>query len=384
MNQSGVIHYLPHHEVLTPGKLTTKLRIVYDASTRLKGMKSLNDVLYRGPITLPDLVGVLLRLRTMENVIIADIEKAFLQLELFQSERNCTRFLWLMNIQGEVTDDNIVCYRFQRKNLYVDDIILSTKGTEEALKNYEKMKSIFKEASINIREFLSNNEEFNKSIPEHDRAEKRNYTWDQSISEEDEETWECLIKEWSTDVKDLPRRVIHPSEQMQFHVFTDASNLVYFAAIYVRNYGIEGVKTSLIFAKSRIAPIKGITKPRLELLAIIIGVRAAHFVINQLNLEKVPVLYGLTLSAHYIGYRTVPDYCQNLYRIEKAKFLFRYIPTKYNPVDIATKGLSPAKLGNYETWWNGPSWLVKEGTNWPQWEYNFEGEYENEEGNETP
>ncbi|MCP9261084.1 Pao retrotransposon peptidase family protein [Dirofilaria immitis] len=140
MNQSGVIHYLPHHEVLTPGKSTTKLRIVYDASARLKGVKSLNDILYRGPITRPDI------------------------------ERNCTRFLWLKNIQGEVTDDNIVCYRFQRvpfgiisspfllsatlnyhlethgseialeirKNLYVDNIILPTKGTEEAFENYEK------------------------------------------------------------------------------------------------------------------------------------------------------------------------------------------------------------------------------------------------------
>ncbi|MCP9261214.1 Integrase core domain containing protein [Dirofilaria immitis] len=239
------------------------------------------------------------------------------------------------------------------------------------------MKSIFKEASMNIREFLSNNEEFNKSIPEHDRAEydplgflvptmvqfklflqhlwKRNYTWDQSISEEDEETWECLIKEWSTDIKDLPRCVIHPSEQMKLHVFTDASSLAYSAAIYVRNYGIEGVKTSLIFAKSRIAPIKGITIPRLELLAIIVG-----------NCS-----------------RLLPKFVQNrVEEIRKAKFLFRYIPTKYNPVDIATKGLSPAKLGNYETWWNGPSWLAKEETNWPQWEYNFEGEYENEEGNE--
>ncbi|VDN00443.1 unnamed protein product, partial [Onchocerca ochengi] len=51
-------------------------------------MKSLNDVLYRGPIALPDLVGVLLRFRTMKNVVTTDIEKAFLQLELLPAERN--------------------------------------------------------------------------------------------------------------------------------------------------------------------------------------------------------------------------------------------------------------------------------------------------------
>ncbi|MCP9263082.1 Pao retrotransposon peptidase family protein [Dirofilaria immitis] len=192
---------------------------------------------------------------------------------------------------------------------------------------------------------------------------KRNYTWDQSTSEEDEETWECLIKEWSTDIKDLPRCVIHPSEQMQLHVFTDASSLAYSAAIYVRNYGIEGVKTSLIFAKSRIAPIKGITIPRLELLAIIVG-------------APVTLWSDSKCALHWIQNcsRLLPKFVQNrVEEIRKAKFLFRYIPSKYNPVDIATKGLSPAKLGNYETWWNGPSWLAKEETNWPQWEYNFEG-----------
>jgi len=70
-------HYLPHHPILTPTKDTTKLRVVYDASVKAKkGAKSLNECLYCGPVLLPDLCGILLRLRFHP---IADIEKEFLQ-----------------------------------------------------------------------------------------------------------------------------------------------------------------------------------------------------------------------------------------------------------------------------------------------------------------
>lgn len=50
MDEKGVIHYLPHHEVITLHKPVTKLRIVHDASAHLKSTRSKNEVLYRDPL----------------------------------------------------------------------------------------------------------------------------------------------------------------------------------------------------------------------------------------------------------------------------------------------------------------------------------------------
>ena len=69
-------HYLPHHPMAMPSKSTTKVRIVYDTSEKAgRDVKCLNDCLYRGPITLPDLCGVLLRVHTYFTVVLADVER---------------------------------------------------------------------------------------------------------------------------------------------------------------------------------------------------------------------------------------------------------------------------------------------------------------------
>jgi hypothetical protein len=119
--RSGPVHYLPHRAVIKEDKATTKIRIVMDASAKPKGIPnapSLNDCLHTGPLLLKELVGILLRFRRMRNVILADIEKAFLQLSVRIQDRDCTRFLWFDD-PNEVDPENIhfekcIIFRFCR------------------------------------------------------------------------------------------------------------------------------------------------------------------------------------------------------------------------------------------------------------------------------
>ena len=81
-------HYIPHHVVVNPTKATTKVRIVYDASAKTKPENnSLNECLYRGPILLQNLTGILFRFRMKHIAMVADIE---IQIGLQEDAKNVT------------------------------------------------------------------------------------------------------------------------------------------------------------------------------------------------------------------------------------------------------------------------------------------------------
>ena len=84
----GLQHFIPHHAVVNLQKTNTKVRVVYDASAKLtKDHKSLTECLYRGPVLLNDMCGLLMRFRLHKIGIVSDIEKAFLQVGLQPNER---------------------------------------------------------------------------------------------------------------------------------------------------------------------------------------------------------------------------------------------------------------------------------------------------------
>ena len=87
-------HYIPHHGV-HKDSVTTPFRIVYDCNSReAKHLASLNDCLETGPPFLQQLPTILIRFRGHKFGISADIEKAFLHVQLHHKDCDFTRFLW--------------------------------------------------------------------------------------------------------------------------------------------------------------------------------------------------------------------------------------------------------------------------------------------------
>ena len=116
--QSDKQHYIPHHAIIKPENNSTKLRVVYDASAKTKKSNpSLNECLHRVPVILEDICGLLMIFRTKKVGIVADIEKAFLQIGLQPKERDVTRLLWLKDINLPVTPTNTILTASQECHL---------------------------------------------------------------------------------------------------------------------------------------------------------------------------------------------------------------------------------------------------------------------------
>ena len=90
----GDVHYLPHHPVVRKDKWTSRVRIMYDASSKVTSdSPSLNDVLYPGPSLIPTIIDILIGFRWHNIGLTFDIEKAFLNIEIAEEHREVLRML---------------------------------------------------------------------------------------------------------------------------------------------------------------------------------------------------------------------------------------------------------------------------------------------------
>ncbi|CAI6358766.1 unnamed protein product [Macrosiphum euphorbiae] len=151
--------------------------------------------------------------------------------------------------------------------------------------------------------------------------------WDATLPTEIEGEWrKCRANLIHLNTLKITRSLVGDGDMadIQLHGFADASLTAYGACLYLRvkNYNGE-VITNLICSKSRVAPLKTISLPRLELLAAVLLVRlAAKYATSLFNLYQLSTnIFGLTLPSFYLGYRQNRQDGKHLLHTALAKYM---------------------------------------------------------------
>ena len=96
------VFYLPHKAVVRTEAVTTKVRMVFDASAKPHPLAaSINECMYTGPSLQPLLWDIMIRSRMSENLLLGDIKKAFLQIGIKEEDRDAFRFLFTLHGKEE-------------------------------------------------------------------------------------------------------------------------------------------------------------------------------------------------------------------------------------------------------------------------------------------
>lgn len=187
-------YYLPHHAVLKPESTTTKLRVVFNASSPTSSGFSLNDVLHPGPVLQQDLTVLITRWRLFKYVFNADIEKIYRQIlvnplhtpyqrivfrNLSHQEPqdfelktvtfgvNCAPYLalrTLLELAEQCQTNYPEISSILKENMYVDDVLAGSHDISIALTLRDNLIKVLNSAGFSLRKWISNNNSLLKDL----------------------------------------------------------------------------------------------------------------------------------------------------------------------------------------------------------------------------
>lgn len=210
------------------------------------------------------------------------------------------------------------------------------------------------------------------------KAWKETVSWDEPLSRE-------ILLEWKAWVLEMPQLTQHAIHRpfgldrkdpvlRELHGFSDASEQSYGGVIYLKTqYGQGQTKIDLVLSKGRVAPLKELSVPRLELNGALMLAQLLPKVAEDLKI-KPQSIHAWSNSKVVLGWlnhspASLAQYVSN--RVVKIKDLcphatWRHVPGTDNPADCLSRGLKPHSLCNHSLWWTGPPWLLQTSERWPQ------------------
>ncbi|GFW92566.1 integrase catalytic domain-containing protein [Trichonephila clavipes] len=346
-------NFLPHHAVIKPSSPTTKLRVVFDASCKTTNGTSLNSLL--GP-QLP-----FLATRCIKQIALDD-------------------------------KDNPNLSRVLQEDIYMDDLLSGADTPNNAISICKDIAHVLSTRGFHLRKWNSNSTEFLAQFSEHSSHDAR-----VEFSKDSNESSKVLGLFWnssndtfgfqpsleltppltkrrilseSSKIFDpfgllspctriglgfkkafnainyltVPRWVILTADNIvELHGFADASSLAYAAAIYCRQKHNGKIKVQLLVSKTKVAPVKQVSIPRLELCGAHLLSKLFKSVLRTLKYYTFDVFAWTDskivlswLFGHPRKWKTfVANRTSEIIEVLPTKH-WRHVPSKENPADIAS------------------------------------------------
>lgn len=199
--------------------------------------------------------------------------------------------------------------------------------------------------------------------------------WDDPLPERDALQW----RDWQSELPHLGDIRISrwlASETIdcyqKIYGFADASKKAFAAVVYLRTQDKDNqIKVSLLFAKTKVAPLKQVTLPRLELCAATLLTRLVAHIRLALDAVTTPmhlwtdstVVLGW-IRGHPASWKTYVANRVSEIQTTLPDVVWHHIPGRDNPADCVSRGLFPAELKDHPLCWNGSLWLREGPDQW--------------------
>ena len=158
---------------------------------------------------------------------------------------------------------------------------------------------------------------------------------------------------------------------VQFHGFSDASERAYAAALYIRIEYQNEVQVHLISSKTKVAPIKTLSIPRLELCGALLLAEMIDAIIPKLDITSYSV-FCWTDSTIVLSWLAKSPGTWSTFVANRISAIIQiidsdrwfHVASEDNPADLASRGVYPNALVGNVLWWHGPKWLKTSPETW--------------------
>ncbi|XP_070169321.1 uncharacterized protein [Polyergus mexicanus] len=401
--------YLPHHGVIRESSSTTRLRVVFNASSVTSNGTSLNDHLHAGPKLQTDLISLILWKRSQSEPLID------YQLLTVTYGMACAPFLALRVLKQLVRDEGQqfpLAVSILRDNIYVDDLLFGADDTTRIRQARDQLNSMLKRGGFVLRKWASNSPSLLEDIDraDHGLATKKPLAEDEQIKilgigwNPTNDTFEFRVS-LTDNVPETKRKILSAiakfydplgwvtpvtitakifmqqlwrlkidwddvglgsdTNHAEIHGFADASTYAYAACVYLKTISSAGnITTTLLVGKSKVAPLKPLSIPRLELSAAVLLSRLVEFVRESNGYKNLPC-YCWTDSTIVLAWVSQPPSRWKTFVANRVNDIqtrlpdveWRHVPTEENPADCASRGIYGDEIIHRELWWQGPPWL---------------------------